>query len=186
MTEMITDGHLGGYYADGDPATFFPELWEHCVRELGVKSMIDVGCGSGIALKHFERLGCDVLGIDGIEQEHQHIIRHDYCSGPYVPSQRFDLAWTCEFVEHIEERYMRNFMSTLRAADLVLLTHASPGQGGYHHVNCQDGIYWIGAMAANGFIHDESLTAMTRRVAANNLSPWNHYLRSGMAFRRAA
>lgn len=185
MTEFVTEGHLGGYYADGDPATFFPELWEHCVTHLGVKSVIDVGCGSGIAVDYFVRLGCDVLGVDGMAQENPRIVRHDYSEGPYRPSRKVDLAWTCEFVEHVEKRFVGNFMATLRDASVVLMTHADPGQPGHHHVNCQPSVYWIGAMEANGFIHDEALTAETRRLAALNLSPWNHYTRSGMAFRNA-
>jgi hypothetical protein len=35
------------------------------------------------------------------------------------------------------------------------MTHATPGQGGYHHVNEQPSGYWIEKMREAGFTHLE-------------------------------
>lgn len=189
--EFYVDRHLGGYIIGGDPATYFPELWRWLVDEYGVRSVIDVGCGEGHALDYFrEELGCSVVGIDGVAQGKASILAHDYTTGP-LPNEdnvpfvsRADLVWSCEFVEHVEERYVPNFLATFQRADLVLMTHAGPGQPGHHHVNCQHADYWIGAMAASGFRHDADLTRRARARAELNRNPINHFARSGLVFRR--
>lgn len=187
--------HLGGYIPGGDDATYYPDLWSWLVNIRKVKSVIDVGCGEGHALNWFLDHGCAVLGIDGVVQPlPSEIFRtHDYTVYP-LPERigptlwpdigRFDIAWCCEFVEHIEEHFVPNFLATFATADLVLMTHAEPGQLGHHHVNCQRPDYWQGAMAAIGYELDLGLTNQTRVLASMNLNPYNHYARSGLAFVR--
>ena len=188
MTEIAP--HLGGYIPGGDPATYYPDLWRWLVEDYGVGSVIDVGCGEGHAVEFFmEHLGRgNVYGIDGVET-HPDVAWYevwDYTNGPYVAFlDEADLVWSCEFVEHVEERFMENFLETFRcSSDLILMTHAEPGQAGHHHVNCQTADYWKGALASIGFSFDKQLTAVTRELAAINDNPWNHYRRSGLAFRR--
>lgn len=183
MTEFVTDRHLGGYIRGGDPATYYPDLWRWLVDDQ-IDRVIDIGCGDGQAVKFFQDEICFVVGVDGMEQENPAIVVHDYTTGPYQPDDRFDLAWCCEFVEHVEERYVPNFLATFQCADLVLMTHAFPGQPGHYHVNCQEPDYWKGVMAAIGYEYDHILTYGTRDLARMNESPWNHYVRSGMAFKR--
>jgi len=184
--------HLGGYIVGGDPATYYPNLWDWLVQEHCVSSVIDVGCGEGHALDYFARAGCYVRGVDGIPQRANWpgFVCHDYTTGPYEPSpwgasHRFDLAWSCEFVEHVEEQYLPNFLATFRCADMVAMTHAEPGQPGHHHVNCRTADYWKGVMAAVGFAFDEETTLHARLMAAMNQNPINHFSRSGLVFRAA-
>ena len=205
---MMTDGHLGGYVVGGDAATFYPGLFDWLVETWEVKSVIDVGCGEGHALRYFRDKGCRVRGVDGIEQDDDDIVTWDYTKGPLRPQEavtdngppgpdgtpawsmerwqrtEFDLAWSCEFVEHVEERYVPNFLATFACARYVLMTHGEPGQPGWHHVNNQPADYWRGAMAAVGYEFDELLTAQSRGFASMNLDPYNHFRRSGLAFRR--
>lgn len=187
--EMVAAGHLGGYFVGGDPATQYPALWEWLVRVLGIRSVIDVGCGDGQAVRFFREQGCAVLGIDGVEQEDESIITHDFTAAPWPLDDDFelcDMIWCCEFVEHVEERFVPNFLAAFQLAKkYVILTHAFPGQDGYHHVNCQDPSYWKGVMAAIGFSWRGDLTAVTRGVSALNRHPLNHYLRSGLVFKRS-
>ncbi len=195
---MVEAGHLGGYIQGGDPATYFPGLWRWLVEEYGVRSVVDVGCGEGHAVQFFEKLGIDAIGVDGVPQEHPHVIRHDFAQGRWKPEfvregpesswrdDRCDLIWSCEFVEHVEERYMPNFLHAFSCAKMILITHAEPGQAGYHHVNCQPSAYWRGALAAIGYTLDEKLTAKTRALANLNRNPYNHFTRSGLAFLSSA
>lgn len=189
--------HLGGYIVGGDPATYYPHLWNWLVNDYGVRSVIDIGCGEGHAVDYFAGLlcggleddRCPVLGIDGVEQDSPHIFQHDYTEGPapmydFTATASFDLVWSCEFVEHVDEKYLPNLLDTFEYGKLVLMTHAEPGQPGYHHVNCQTPDYWRGVMASLGYSLDVNLTRGTRSFAAMNENPINHYARSGLAFSR--
>ena len=176
--------HLGGYLIGGDPATYYPDLWEWFIREQGVESMVDVGCGEGHAVNFFAERGCAVLGIDGVEQgERPYIWRHDYTEGPFLTRAFYHLAWSCEFVEHVEERYIWNFLKTFKCARMIAMTHAEPGQPGHHHVNCRTADYWKGVMAAVGLAFDEETTLHARLMAGMNRNPINHFARSGLVFR---
>lgn len=188
-------GHLGGYRAGGDAATFYPELWTWLVHELGLRSVIDVGCGEGHSTDYFAheietktRLrGGYVMGVDGVPQpDNSRVSLHDYTEGPLIPGCAiFDLCWCCEFVEHVEEQYVPNFLVTFEHADVLLMTHAEPGQQGYHHVNLQTMGYWVRRVEEETSLEfDPELTRLTRALASANPSPWNHYRRSGLAFRR--
>jgi hypothetical protein len=171
--------HLGGYVAGGDPWTDCTALWSWLVHDRGVRSVLDVGCGDGYALSYFKAQGCEVLGVEGLPQEWDLIVRHDYITGPYDPGRRFDLCWCCEFVEHVEQRFEHNFMVSFMACELLLMTHACPGQEGHHHVNCQSASYWITRLHP-WFDLDAELTVRARRLCELP----NHFARSGLAFRR--
>lgn len=189
---FVEQGHLGGYIEGGDDATWYPDLWDWLCEQPreGQWRVLDIGCGEGHSLKYFrDVLSCVVVGTDGVEQDDPDIHVVDYTKGtsgilPYEPA--FDIGWCCEVVEHIEERYLPNLLEDFARCDTVLLTHAEPGQQGYHHVNLQTADYWKGALAAIGYRYDPELTEITRLRATANPNPWNHYKRSGLAFVRAS
>ncbi len=195
----VTEGHLGGYLQSrhplaeqfgtlrGDPATYTPELWQWAIDRLGVGSMLDVGCGEGHAAAYFRDRGCSVLGVDGSVQARRDSVipgahrLHDYTTGPCVPEGEWDLVWSCEFVEHVEERYTQNFLATFACArKYVLMTFAPPGQRGWHHVNCQPRDYWVERLSRLGFQLDESLTRQARELAGAG-----HFQRNGLVLVRA-
>ncbi len=196
----IEEGHLGGYIGSnphppasgldirhGDPTTYSPGLWRWAQRELGVRSVLDVGCGEGHAAAYFRSMGCRVLGVDGSKQAKRdsqipdfHVL-HDYTVRPYTPSATFDLVWSCEFVEHVEERYLSNFLETFRASRrYLMMTYARPGQPGWHHVNCRTPQYWVGQLHRIGFQFDRDLT----RASICATGP-GHYRDNGLFFVRA-
>ena len=178
------EAHLGGYVVGGDDATWYPDLWKYLVNKLAVATVVDVGCGDGQALKYFrERCGCKVLGIDGLPQGDPDIVTHDYTMGMYG-APRCDLVWCCEFVEHVPEQHIDNFLRTFEAGRYVAMTHAEPGQAGHHHVNCKPSQYWVGVMAATGYVFDDILTKCARIAASANPSPYNHFKRSGLIFKQ--
>ena len=184
--KVVFDRHLGGYVEGGDPATHYPEMWRWIVESFTVQSVIDIGCADGQALDFFAGLGCRVLGVEGVPQAKPAIARHDYTLGPYRPADSFDLGWCCEFVEHVRAEFVPNFLATFGAVrSLLLLTHAFTGQDGYHHVNCQPSDYWIERVEGVGFRFDPALTAECRTRAAANPNPYNHFVRSGLVFRRS-
>lgn len=188
----MIENHLGGFIAKGDPATYFPDLWSWIVYEYNIKSVLDIGCGVGYSVDYFNNLKCNVLGIEGTKQKNPNIIEWDYTVGPFCPKEDYDLAWSCEFVEHVEEKYIENFMSTFKKAKLVFITHAEPGQPGHHHVNCQQSGYWIEKFKINGFELNPKITIKSREISLKNDFYWidkrgfhlNHFYRSGLVFNR--
>lgn len=143
--------HLGGH----EEETHLDDgALDYLINKMGVKSMVDIGCGPAGMVELARSKGLEVLGVDGdfvVERNVDDIVIHDYQAAPYVPEKSYDLAWTVEFVEHIEEQYIRNFVATMDKCKYVLMTHAFPGQPGHHHVNCQTTEYWAHIMNAFGF-----------------------------------
>jgi len=158
----VDDGHLGGYIPGGDPCTYCPKLWEQLIQDYGVKSVLDIGCAEGQAMKWFADHSCKVQGIEGCEQALQkhlmpdHVVPHDFTNGPWTPPP-VDLVWCCEVLEHIEEQYLPNLLSAMNGRVLAV-TAALPGQHGHHHVNCQLPAYWIEKFAEIGFTYDLDAT----------------------------
>jgi SAM-dependent methyltransferase len=192
--------HLGGYTKNsdiGDRATFYPNMWAWAVKLFGITSVIDIGCGEGVSTAFFQQLGCDVLGVEGYgpavtnSRVPAKIVQHDYTTGPFVPSRKFDMAWSCEFVEHVEERYIENYLATFQQASMVFLTFALPGQGGHHHVNEQPQTYWVEQFGRLGFLLDDDATKCARAIAqADHLlvSPDypSHFITKGLVFFRTS
>ena len=172
---------LGGYFPDGDPGSFCPELWEWAMLEFDIQTVIDVGCGSGQALKWFQARNCIALGIDGLPPDDPDIFiaEHDYTLGPFVPNRDYDLAWSCEFVEHVREEFIDNFLATFRKARIVMMTHGLFWQDGHHHVNLQPSGYWIGRLEGAGFelLCRQSLQSRDRVLQ-------QYWRNSGLIFRR--
>lgn len=174
--------HLGGFVPGGDPNTYYPKLWAWLKEKLDVKSVIDVGCGDGVAIDFFASLGCDVQGVDGVFTQHSAVTIWDYTKGPLTTDRQFDLCWSCEFVEHVEERYVGNFLKTFGCADIVAMTHAVPGQAGHHHVNCRDADYWKRQLASVGFSFDLELTTEAREITRQDEASHNYFALTGMVF----
>jgi hypothetical protein len=162
--------HLGGCIISNDIGTWAPQVWDALIEKFKIKSMVDVGCGAGHSLKYFIDKNIEGIGIEGfidaIESSpvKSHIKIHDYTEAPYILEKTYDLAWCCEFVEHVEEQYSANFMKTFEGCKLVAMTHALPGQPGFHHVNCQVADFWIDKFKKSNFSYEESLSLNLRSL----------------------
>lgn len=162
--------HLGGYISGGDYHTHINEIWDWMISQ-GVRSVIDVGCGEGYSTKYFHDRGCKVLGIEGGINAYnnnvikEHIVLHDYTQAEYITDTIYDAVWSCEFVEHVEEKYMLNFLATFKCANKIIMTHADVGQEGYHHVNCQSEQYWIDKIQNIGFKYSRDISIHLRSLS---------------------
>jgi SAM-dependent methyltransferase len=162
--------HLGGNIRYGDLNTFSPKVWDFVIERLGVESVLDLGSGIGNAAQYFHRKGLKVVAVDGLKSNIQAAIfptiLHDLTKGPV--ETRVDLVHCQEVVEHIEERYLDNLLSSLMCGKYILMTHALPGQPGHHHVNLQPPEYWINHLSARGchLLPDDS--NRIRLIASND------------------
>jgi SAM-dependent methyltransferase len=176
--EFRNEGHLGGYVIGGDPMTWCPLTWAYLLERFHPANVLDVGCGEGHSLEWFREKGLSVQGIDGIPQVDEAIVKHDFTKGS-IDLGEFDLGWCCEFVEHVEEEHVSNFMWTLVQCKVVAMTAAAPGQVGWHHVNCREAEYWISLFSEWGFDFKPLETQKARA-----LSPGTWFERNGLIFER--
>jgi len=158
--------HLGGH----EMKTHIDQgILEFAINTLKVKTMIDVGCGPGGMVELGRELGIDSYGIDGdfrLERKYpEKYYLQDFTKGSVDIDKTFDLAYSCEFVEHVEEKYLDNFMKAFQKANLVIMTYAPEGTPGHHHVNCRSENYWISTFKNYGFKFDQSLTNSIRSVS---------------------
>ena len=178
------NSHLGGNFIEGDPATFCPSAWKYIIDTFKVSRVTDVGSGRGYAAKWFLDYGMSVLAIEGLEDNVVNAIvpttKHDLTTGSFVADT--DFVNCIEVVEHIEETFMSNLLDTLCSGQLLLMTHAVPGQDGWHHVNCQESKYWIEKFSSRGFVllEDESQKIRDLALLDNAL----HVSRNGMLFKK--
>lgn len=186
--------HLGGNFDGGDLGTWYKEdLWPWLIETFNVKTMIDVGCGTGETLKWFLDHGVAGYGIDGLPWNVQKCIErsspailHDFCDGPYVlapGSVEPDLIWCSDVVEHIDEQFVDNILVTLRQCKVLAMCQGTENDGdvGWNHVNNQPQEYWVSLLAGIGMIEDVAMTKKSRELG--NHGWWEG---TGRIYRRAA
>lgn len=177
---MKKSEHLGGHNGITHIDVGLIGYLKHC----GFESLLDVGCGPAGNVLEARSQGMVAFGVDG-DPELQKvnveaktympiIVLHDYTqgtlpSGPW-PSphdkEKFDVGLSTEFLEHVEEQYIQNYMETFQRCNIVIVTHALPGEtGGHHHVNLQTELWWVKKFAEYGFILNEEATKNVRMVS---------------------
>jgi cyclopropane fatty-acyl-phospholipid synthase-like methyltransferase len=179
----MLEEHLGGH----NGLTHLDEGALDWLKNLGHKSFLDIGCGPGGMVQLAEQKGFNVLGIDGDytldRYNTNNFLIHDFTTGPAPVDKIFDIGWSVEFVEHVYEEYIPNYVQAMQKCKNVIMTHAVVGQTGYHHVNCQDPPYWINTMKQYGFRFDQTLTNQLRRVSTMGKKKKHRFLeKTGMYF----
>ena len=179
-----SEPHLGGNVKEGDPYTFCPQVWSYVIERFGIDSVLDLGSGVGNAAEYFHRRGLRTVAIDGLVENVRMslfpAVCHDLTKGPVITN--VDLVHCQEVVEHIEERYLDNLLRSLACGRVVLMTHAVPGQTGYHHVNLQPMEYWVNHLAGRGYSLLVEDSNRIRRIAHQENAVYMQ--RSGLLFHR--
>jgi hypothetical protein len=178
--------HLGGNITVGDPFTYSPRVWDYVIDRFCITSALDLGSGCGNASFYMHKRGVRVVAVEGfkgnVDVSLYPAVQHDLTKGSVVT--RVDLVHCQEVVEHIEEKYLGNILDTFAAGKYVLMTHALPGQGGYHHVNEQPQEYWVHHLEQRGF---RLLSQDTDRIRAFAKQEDARYLaQSGLIFSNSA
>ena len=138
--------------------SIFPkEILDLTIALYHPRSVLDVGCGTGISLDYFLSKGISVRGLEGSvlaisKARNAPMIRQHDLNEPINLGERFDLVWCFEVAEHIHPRYVSALLETLtNHGDRILLSAARPGQGGLGHLNEQPPDYWIDLLKELGF-----------------------------------
>lgn len=180
--KIATPDHLGGHLNKThlDNATL-----EFLIQELGIKSMLDIGCGPGGMVQLAQSKGLKAIGVDGDFNLNSissvPICTVDFTQNKVPFEDQFDLAWAVEFLEHVEEQYAPNYMHAFSLCQYALITAAPPGTPGHHHVNCQLPEYWIDVFKRYGFTYDPHLTE-TIKERSDMVKPFVKH--NGMFFRK--
>ncbi len=182
---MNLEKHLGGH----NNLTHLDEgALQWAVSNLKIQSLLDVGCGPGGMVELANSKGVDAYGIDGDHTLERYdtskFMIHDFTNGPALLDRTFDLAWSCEFVEHVYEDYIPNYAEAMQQCKFLIMTYAPVGATGYHHVNCNTEEYWIKTMAKYGFVHDYILTSDLRKHSTMGKKKKHQFVkRTGLLFR---
>ena len=173
-------GHLNKTHNDRGTLAFL-------ISEYGIKSFLDVGCGPGGMVALAGMRGLEAVGIDGDwqvpKEKDTNIVIHDFTTGPcLLTKSQFDLGWSVEFLEHVEEAYQDFYMQAFARCKYVVTTAAPPGHTGHHHVNCQPQEYWHQVFDKHGFDYDDAVTQRIRTQESTMQKPFMQ--RTGMFFKR--
>lgn len=163
------------------------------MEDLRVRSVVDVGCGTGALLEALRDRGCEVWGLEGSE------VALEYCRARRLRVTKFDLerdtltdhptydaAVSMEVGEHLPQGAADRLVQCLtRLSDVVIFTAAPPGQAGLSHVNMQPPSYWIAKFRKRGYEHAAEMSDRWRErwKAAGDVELCYH--RNLMILRRA-
>jgi SAM-dependent methyltransferase len=175
--------YTDGYYAFVDETTKASAgaMATSIIRDLRPASVLDVGCGTGALLDALRARGATVRGLEYSSAALEYCRRRELDVERYDIEReaprtvgRFDVASSMEVAEHLPARVAEQFVDLLAASsDRVVLTAATPGQGGTDHVNEQPHEYWIEKFRRRGFTLNEALSARWREEwTAARVASW--------------
>jgi SAM-dependent methyltransferase len=129
------------------------------VHSLGIKSVLDIGCGAGAWLSEFQRLGIsDFCGVDGEYVSGSALLIDDAkfiprdITKPFDFGRDFDLVECLEVAEHVPTEASRILVDNIaRHGKRVLFSAAVPGQGGENHINEQPHEFWRDLFRERGY-----------------------------------
>jgi len=99
--------------------SIFPkEILDLTIELFHPRSVLDVGCGTGVSLDYFKSKGITVRGLEGsalaISKARQpRLIRQHDLSEPIDLGETFDLVWCFEVAEHIHPRHVSALLTSL-------------------------------------------------------------------------
>lgn len=140
-------GHSGKTWIDNGALKLMVDNYD-------IKSMVDVGCGPGGQVAQARKLGIEAIGIDGDPTVDPDVLI-DFTKQTWQTGQTFDLAWSVEFLEHVPEEYMDNYMMIFQKCKYVICTASTwPGP---LHVNCKPKEWWVEKFSEYGFTYTEEI-----------------------------
>lgn len=139
-----------------------------------INNLIDIGCGPGDMEEVCNKLNIKFFGLEGDEKCKKDNIRIiDFSKEKYISDKIFDLGYSTEFLEHVEEQYIENYINAFKNCKYLLITAAPPNWPGHHHVNCQNHKYWLKIFNKYGFILDPYITLKVRETSTMNINRSN-------------
>lgn len=126
-------------------------VWEQCIIEEGVKTVLELGCAYGYEVKALRNKGIEAIGIDISKYALKKrctdwLIRASVTHLPFK-DKSFELAWSISTMEHIPERYMPTTVKELERVAMkqlhIISILQSPLTGDITHINEKPLEYWL-------------------------------------------
>jgi SAM-dependent methyltransferase len=139
-------------------------------RRYDFASVIDVGCGSGEILSELQKIAISARGLERSKAalaicREQGLVVHDFDLESDAPLDwKSDLVISTEVAEHLPASCADRYVALMdgMAKNVIILTAATPGQGGTDHVNEQPYSYWIEKFDTLGWCYREDDTKWLR------------------------
>lgn len=184
--------HLGGNFDGGDLGTMYQnDLWPWLIKTFEVKTMVDVGCGTGETMRWFSGAGVHSIGVEGLpwnvkkcyERGPEEVIHHDFHKDGRCVFEPVDLIWCADVAEHIEKTFVANFLQTISQCRVLAMCQGGEesAEMGWNHVNNQPQKYWIKKLSSVGMVDNRELTKTSREIGNHGWWPI-----SGRIYRRKA
>jgi len=149
------------------------------LKHFSPRSIVDVGCGSGVYLHFFQAAGVAIKGYEGslvaIQRapvDASFIEQYDLTK-PVITSATHDLAICFEVAEHLPASAADTLVKSMTGlSSTILFSAAQPGQGGVDHINEQPWSYWAGKFEALDFRLDKEKTEELRVLFGAQGSVW--------------
>lgn len=178
------------------PAAESARVMSQCILadiEPQIRTVIDVGCGTGALLEELRAQGCEVCGLDYSDAalahcrtRHLKVLKCDLERDEVLVAGRFDLAVSMEVAEHLPRRTAGRLVDLLcDLAHTIVFTAAAHGQGGTGHVNEQPASYWIDMFQRRGFAVQAEVVASWRARWRLSGTVQRFYYENLMVFRRS-
>lgn len=134
-TTTRADGETNRVDPNEDDTLIQLDLWKELIESVGVRSVLDVGCGRGIRSLWFQYQGITVTCVsmrtrsDRILQSTSTsdsaipVIEHDYKKAPWAPSETFGACWMG--FREMGEDWIGHVLPTLQKCALLVMPDSS-------------------------------------------------------------
>ncbi len=176
---------------DGPATASAPTMANSILNDLAPKSVIDIGCGTGALLAQLRNEGCNVVGLEyaaparalcakrGLD-----VFAFDIMQDNYEAPHPYDVVISMEVAEHLPEPIADRYVDLIaKLGKNIVLTAATPGQGGTDHVNEQPHEYWIAKFEQRDRILDWTLTSSWRAAWRDSGHVQSWYYNNLLVFR---
>ena len=167
--------HLGGHI---NTTNLEIGTFNYLIKKYNFKSFLDIGCGTGRMVQLANENNLLARGLEGdydaIKQSKvtDLISKIDFSKEKYdnqLNIDYFDLGYSSEFLEHVDEEYIENYITAFQKCKYILVTAAPPNWPGHHHVNCKNHEYWIRLFNKYGLYHYPYETFKCRLESTMNI-----------------
>ncbi len=179
-------------YLEGAPRNIaYLEIAQAIKAIFNPKKCLEIGCATGVIVRHLNQLGIEAHGVDPSEwavknRSHENVILGSAEKLPFE-THAFDLVYSCHALEHIPQVFKDNALAEMRRVSSGMHWHLLPvlGEGPYvgdreaaieglkkdpTHSLLLDRSEWFDAFAAHGWVPLKPLIAIENDTSNFELS----------------